>query len=477
MIADLIFEWAEKTPDRTVVIFNGRHFSYRSFAHLIAVARGYFARHGCIGAGSAVVAVRNLIDFWVLSLALRSLGLTTVAAPSAKTVDALGLPDLRCVVTNPREAWPGLEGVCEALGLRLLSVSLAGEAPLDLGAAAARHPAGGHILLTSGTTAAQKMVLMSPEIDAVFLRRKAEIIGMNQDTVLSVFHFPAWTGAGYRWAASPWIVGGASLIEQRRGPHHALIRPGITHSVMVPSMLAAVLSAPADAFPRSETMQLFVGGGAMTRNEVAQAKARITPHVFNWLASTEAGGIALTPLNVPEDHRWHRLAPGRVVEIVDESDRLAPAGVTGLVRIGAEGGPNSYLHDENTTRAFFKHGYFYPGDLAVIRSDGRMSLQGRVTDVINIAGHKIPPGPIEDRLGEIFGVRAVCLFSKQDEAGEEEIHIVVETDKPINSERMIAAVRQELAGFSRATVHYLAALPRNEMGKVIRRAVRQALPD
>jgi long-chain acyl-CoA synthetase len=164
--------------------------------------------------------------------------------------------------------------------------------------------------------------------------------------------------------------------------------------------------------------------------------------------------------------------PGRVVEIVDEFDRPVPIGETGLVRVSTAGGPTGYINDETATRAFFKYGFFYPGDLAMMRSDGRIALQGRVTDVINMLGDKIFPAPIEDRMCELFDVSGVCLFSIQDDSGEEEIHIVIEAPTPIDSERLNAAIKQELGGFHRALVHYVAVLPRNQTGKVLRQAVQ-----
>ena len=472
MITQLIFDWAKRTPDRTAVIYNGRPWSYRSFAQLIAVARGYFVRRGCVGPGYAVLAVRNLMRFWILSLALRSLGLTTVVVQSAAEVAKIGLPNVRCVITSPDEIFAGLDALCTELGLSLLSVSMAGEAALGLEASQSPHPLGGHILRTSGTTGIHKMVLMDPTYDAFLLPRRAKLFGMNQDTVFCVFDCWPWTGAGYKWAASPWSVGGATLIEQGRGLYQALLRPRITHAVVTPGMLAAILAAPNDAFPRNNTMQLAVSGGAMSRTQLDQAKARITPYLFNDLGSTEAGTVAFTPLDTPEDQRWHRLVPGRMVEIVDESGRPVPTGEIGRVRVSIAGGPTSYLNDETATRAFFKDGFFYPGDLAVMRSDGRMALQGRITDVINVQGNKISPAPIEERLGEFFGVSGVCLFSIQNDSGEEEIHLVVETPTPIDSERLNAAINQELRGFQRARFHFVATLPRNEMGKVLRQAVR-----
>ncbi|MGH6728265.1 MAG: hypothetical protein ACREB8_17240, partial [Pseudolabrys sp.] len=90
---------------------------------------------------------------------------------------------------------------------------------------------------------------------------------------------------------------------------------------------------------------------------------------------------------------------------------------------------------------------------------------------INIAGDKFSPAPIEERLSELFGV-SVCLFSMQNDQGEEDIHVVFEIPTPIDSQRLTAAFHQELPGFPRAHVHYITALPRNHFGKVLRQVVR-----
>src|SRR5262249_38036845 len=263
MITQLIFQWAEQTPERTAVIYNGKAYSYRSFARRIAIARGYFARRGYLGPGYAVLAVSNRMNFWIFSLALRGLGLTTVSVGSPAMLPKLGLTNVRCVITTPGETWEGLDGLCTELGLNLLSVSLVGETAPRLEWPEALHPLGGHILL-SGTTGIPKMVVMSPETDADILRLHVELFGIDQHTLLSVFGLGTGTGAGYKWAACPWTVGGAPLIEQGGEPYQALLRPGITHAVL-PVGLAAILAAPADAFPRNDTMRLAVGSGAATR--------------------------------------------------------------------------------------------------------------------------------------------------------------------------------------------------------------------
>jgi hypothetical protein len=124
VIDELIFEWAQKTPRKTALLYNERALSYRALAKEIALARAYFIRRGYLGPGYAVLAFRNLLDFWIFGPALRSLGLTTVAVGSAAELAALPLTRARCVITPADEASPDLARVCAVRGWKLLSMSL-----------------------------------------------------------------------------------------------------------------------------------------------------------------------------------------------------------------------------------------------------------------------------------------------------------------------------------------------------------------
>ena len=192
---------------------------------------------------------------------------------------------------------------------------------------------------------------------------------------------------------------------------------------------------------------------------------------MNGLSATESHMIGYTRIDTEEDHRWHRPAAGAIVQIVDEADQPTPLGQIGRLRVATDGGPDHYIDDEATTALFFKDGFFYPGDLAIARADGRFALQGRATDVINVQGHKFSPAPIEDRLREVLGVPGVCLYSKQDAAGEEQLYVVIEAPAPLPAGRLVPALQGELRGFPNARVRYVATLPRNAMGKLMRAAV------
>jgi acyl-coenzyme A synthetase/AMP-(fatty) acid ligase len=476
MIPGAIFDWAKRTPDATAILYNGRRLSYGAYAELIARARGCFAASGCGGPGYALLAFGSLLDFWVLGLALRSLGTTTLAIGSVKALAKVDLPDIRVVVTNSAAAWPGLEEACAEKGWRLVCASLKGAKPLDYDAACEAAREGGHILRTSGTTGAYKMILMTPAVDAICLRRRVGAVGMNADTLLCVFNAVPWTGIGYKWAASPWLVGGATLIEQEAPLHAALRRPGITHAKVIPAMLDRILAAPDGAFPRNDSMQLIVGGGALARAQISAAKDRITKRLFTSLSSTEGDGIALTPVEAPEDAHWHQLTPGRVVEIVDEEDRPLGIDETGRLRISIDGGPAGYLDNDIATKRCFRNGFFYPGDLSVRRADGRIALNGRVDDVINVAGRKLSSLPLERLLMDRLGVGAAILFAARPDGGDEELHVALETDKAIEAGRVNAVLATAFPGFPPIILHHVLAMPRTESGKVVRAAVRaQAL--
>jgi acyl-coenzyme A synthetase/AMP-(fatty) acid ligase len=472
MIANHLFKWADRTPDKTAMIYNGQPWTYGTFARLIAASRGYFISHGCFGDGTAVLAVSNMRDFWVSSLALRSLGLTTVAVSTAKAIEELGLPDIRCVVSTAAESWPDLQAVCARHSLKLLTFSTIGQAPVALDAGPQPARPGGHIMLTSGTTGAYKKVLSDPFDEIETFAWHAGVAEIGPDSLHCIFGFAPWTLVGYRAPLICWMMNGAVALHQRPALHLALLQPGLTYATVTPHMLAALLAAPEEAYPRQPQMTLAIVAGTVTQAEIDLARARITSKLFNGLGATETDMTGYTPLDAPDDHRWHRIAPGRVVQVVDEAGHEVPPGEVGLLRVSTRGQASEYLGDEATTREFFHGGFFYPGDLAVTREDGRFALQGRVTAVVNVAGAKMSPEPIEDGLRQAFGLAGACLFSAPNEHGEEQLHLVIEGSVPLDFDRLRSHLSSLFPVLPPTYVHEVTTLPRNAMGKVMRQAVR-----
>jgi long-chain acyl-CoA synthetase len=240
-----------------------------------------------------------------------------------------------------------------------------------------------------------------------------------------------------------------------------------------PQLLAELLAAPPGALPHDDAIMLIVGAGLMTQAQWRAARERLTSDVRALVGSTEAGSITLTPIEAPQDLAWHQVIPGCELQVVDEQDQPLPAGRMGAVRV-RQNGVDGYLGDPATSRDFFRDGWFYPGDLGILRDDGRLSLQGRVTDVINVMGDKIGVAPIEAALQEALGAQAVCVFSAPGADGEE-VHVAIHPGVPVTPDALRAALAAALPGLAQVRVHPVQGFPRNHLGKIERGTLKAQL--
>src|SRR5271169_6370550 len=120
MLTAKIYAQARETPDTTAIVFNDRKLSYRQFACRIEISRRYLSAQGLAGEGVAVLPTGSMVSTWVLGLALRSLGLTTLIVRSQDAIAGLGLPEIGCVVAVAGEHRPDLDRLCVASGWRFI---------------------------------------------------------------------------------------------------------------------------------------------------------------------------------------------------------------------------------------------------------------------------------------------------------------------------------------------------------------------
>ncbi|WP_374991073.1 acyl-CoA synthetase [Streptomyces sp. LHD-70] len=145
-------------------------------------------------------------------------------------------------------------------------------------------------------------------------------------------------------------------------------------------------------------------------------------------------------------------------------------------------GPNlftGYLNrPEATAEAFTDDGWFRTGDMAVRDPDGYVRIVGRkATDLIKSGGYKIGAGEIENALLDHPGVREAAVTGEPDpDLGERVVAWIVPYDpeRPPSAAELTDHVASQLAPHKRPrAVRYLPELPRNDMGKVMKRALRQ----
>ncbi len=140
-------------------------------------------------------------------------------------------------------------------------------------------------------------------------------------------------------------------------------------------------------------------------------------------------------------------------------------------------GPNlflGYLNRPDATEAALNDGWFRTGDMAVRDADGYVRIVGRpATDLIKSGGYKIGAGEIENALLEHPGVAEAAVTGESDEdLGERIVAWIVPAEIKPTADELADHVAALLSPHKRPrVVHYLEALPRNEMGKILKRAL------
>ena len=146
-------------------------------------------------------------------------------------------------------------------------------------------------------------------------------------------------------------------------------------------------------------------------------------------------------------------------------------------------GPNlfvEYLNRPDATAAAFDGGWFRTGDMALRDASGNYRIVGRrATDLIKSGGYKIGAGEIENALLAHPGVAEAAVTGAPDEDLGERIVAWVVTESgpdagpPPSAQDLADHVARQLAPHKRPrTVHFLTSLPRNDMGKILKRELR-----
>jgi len=132
---------------------------------------------------------------------------------------------------------------------------------------------------------------------------------------------------------------------------------------------------------------------------------------------------------------------------------------------------SGYWERPEADAAGFTDGWFRTGDLATFDDDGYLSLVGRRSDLVISGGHNVYPAEVEDVLLEHPGVaEAAVAGTPSEEWGETVTAWVVRADGGCEEADLVAFCAERLAPYKRPRlVHFVEALPRNAMGKVVRR--------
>ncbi|MBW4716021.1 acyl-CoA synthetase [Saccharothrix obliqua] len=237
----------------------------------------------------------------------------------------------------------------------------------------------------------------------------------------------------------------------------------------VPTMYHRIARAPEHAASFAKARLLVSGSAPLPATLHAELTALTGQRVVERYGMTET--LMNTSVRASGDRR-----PGTVGPPLDGVEVRVVGDEPGEVEVR---GPNlflEYLNRPDATRAAFtEDGWFRTGDLAVVEPDGYLRLVGRrATDLIKSGGYKIGAGEVENALLEHPGVAEVAVTGEpDDDLGERVVAWVVPTTTPATPEELADHVARLLTPHKRPrVVRYVESLPRNDMGKVLKRELR-----
>jgi len=192
-------------------------------------------------------------------------------------------------------------------------------------------------------------------------------------------------------------------------------------------------------------------------------------------------GIGATMIRGDE---WldHQGSVGRPVNcemrILDEQGNDLPAGEVGEIymRTLAEGGPTfNYVGDAKIKST--PDGFLSIGDLGYVDEDGYLFIADRRTDMIVSGGANVYPAEVEAALHDHPAIGDLAVIGVPDEEWGKRVHAIIEPADPVNppsAADLDAYVRERLTSYKvPKTYEFVAALPRNEAGKIRRSALAE----
>ena len=350
------------------------------------------------------------------------------------------------------------------------------------------------IMFTAGTTGVPKGVMLTHDSFSSYLLATVEPADpeVEESNLITV---PFYHIAGLQ-AALAAVYGGRTLVVMRQFEPGEWLRLAqenqVNRAMLVPTMLKHLMDHPDFAKHDLSSLNVITYGAAPMPLEVIREAIGKFPgaRFINAFGQTEtASTITMLP---PDDHvldgspeeietKLKRLTSiGKPlddveVEIVDEGGKTVAVGETGEIVARGSRMMAGYWQEESATRETMRGGWIYTGDLGYQDVDGYIFLSGRAKDFIKRGGEMVSPEEVEMVLRSHPDVDDAAVIGVPDvEWGEEVRAVVVGRSDQVTEEQIIEFCREKLAGFKRPrSVVFVGELPRNVMGKVLKRDLRE----
>jgi acyl-CoA synthetase (AMP-forming)/AMP-acid ligase II len=502
-VADIVRHHGRTRSERAALYFEGRILGYGELDRRASrVAQGLIAAGVKPGARIAILA-KNDLTFFELWF-----GAVKAGAVLVPVNFRLAPPEIAYVVNDAkadllfvgRDFYPLVEKLGGELASVRRVVALDGEHPewpayaAWVAAQEARDPAlplaAADVAIqmyTSGTTGHPKGAQLSHANLLALLPTVIARAGPWHEGDVSLVCLPLFHIGGSGWALLALYRGAANLITRDFEPAAILRLIGeyrVTKALFVPAMLLFLLQAPQCADSNFSSLELIVYGASPAPLDLLRNALRTFGCALGQLygLTESTGGVTYL---APEDHGEHAIErmrscgtplDGVEIKVVDAEGRELPPGEVGEVICRTPQVMLGYWNLPEATARAIRDGWLYTGDAGYRDADGYLYIYDRIKDMIISGGENIYPAEVESALFGHPAVADVAVIGVPDEQWGEAVKAIV-VKKPgasIDADELIAFARERIARYKvPRSVDFVAALPRNPSGKILKRELRK----
>ncbi|MEV6836568.1 acyl-CoA synthetase [Streptomyces sp. NPDC051133] len=477
---------ARRTPARIALEYDARAWTYEELDDAVSRAASLLLAQG-IAPGDRVAAYGYNSDAYLIAfLACARAGLVHVPVNHNLTGDDLaylvGQSGSTLVLADPGLAGHVPDGV-RVLTLRDAEDSLLARLP-DVPPYDGPEPRTEdlvQLLYTSGTTALPKGAMMTHR--ALVHEYLSAITALDLSAGDRPVHaLPLYHSAQMHVFLLPCLAVGATniVLDAPDGDRlFELIETGRVDSLFAPPTVWIGLAGRPDFATRDlgGLRKAYYGASIMPVPVLRRLRERLPGLAFfNCFGQSEIGPLA-TVLG-PDEHEGRLGSCGRTVlfvdaRVVDDEGKDVPDGTPGEIVYRSPQLCEGYWDKPEETAEAFRDGWFHSGDLAVRDAEGYFTIVDRVKDVINSGGVLVASRQVEDVLYSHEAVAEAAVIGLPDERWIEAVTAVVVARGEVTEEQLVAHVKEKLPPFKAPKrVLFVAELPRNASGKILKRELR-----
>jgi acyl-CoA synthetase (AMP-forming)/AMP-acid ligase II len=268
----------------------------------------------------------------------------------------------------------------------------------------------------------------------------------------------------------------------------AIWRHGITDTIVVPTMLQALLEAPGFDAARVQSLNRIAFGAAPMPPDLLDRALATWPQAefFQAYGLTETAGAAC--INLPANHRPGAPEPARLrsvgraglgaeIRVVDETGADCPRGQVGEIIIRGPMVTAGYWKLPEATAQALRDGWLHTGDGGRMDDEGYLFIADRLKDMIISGGENVYSGEVEAALRSHPDVLDAAVIGVPDARWGEAVQAIVVLRSGVASEALAEEIkawcRTRLAGYKCPRgLRFVAALPLSAAGKVLKTQLR-----